>query len=78
MVEEVSLRVGIDARRSMDTVDRDGGAVTFGQNAYKFALAVARAQERIVFRNANGTVVFDAKGSTKAIKRMLEFCGLKQ
>lgn len=54
------------------------GVVTIGDDAYDFALAVASAQNRIVFRNPNGRVVFDAKGSTKAISQLLGLCGLKQ
>lgn len=58
---------------------RDGGGVAInGQEAVDFALAVMRAQRRIVFRNPNGTIEFNANGSTNAISQMLEFCGLKQ
>ena len=59
------------------TPDGDG-VLALGQNAYEFALAVGRAQKRIVFRDGNGTVVFDARGSTKAISQQLDFCGLKK
>ncbi|NNE85563.1 MAG: hypothetical protein HKN28_16490 [Alphaproteobacteria bacterium] len=59
---------------SVDSV----GVGVLGQKAFDFALAVAGAQNRIVFRNPNGTLVYDAKGSTKAISQLLEFCGLKQ
>ena len=55
-----------------------GGVEIAGQSAFEFALAVARAQNRVVFRDPNGTLVYDAKGSTKAISQMLEFCGLEQ
>jgi len=62
-----------------DKIGDVGRAVEFtGQSAYEFALAVMRARERVVFRTPGGTSVYDAKGSTKAISQMLEFCGLKK
>ena len=54
------------------------GVVALGQDAFEFALAVARAQNRVVFRNENGTAVFDVRNSTKAIAELLEFCELEQ
>lgn len=54
-----------------------GGAVALGASAVEFALAIGRAQERIVFRDGRGTVVFGAKGSTKAVAQLLDFCGIK-
>lgn len=57
---------------------RVGGTYTTGESAIKFALAASRARQRIVFRNSNGTVEFDARGSTKAITRLLEYCGIKR
>ena len=55
-----------------------GGVVINAQEAIDFARALMRAQQRIVFRNPNGTVEFDANGSTKAIRQLLDFCGLNQ
>ena len=59
------------------TSDTSVGVGIVGQKAFDFALAVAGAQNRIVFRNPNGTLVYDAKGSTKAIVKLLKLCGLK-
>jgi len=58
-------------------VGNDGFVESAGQPAYDFALAAMHAKNRIVFRAANRTDVFDAKGSTKAISRLIEFCRLK-
>ena len=60
-------------------LDRDGGGVAINaQEAVNFARALMRAQQRIVFRNPNGTVEFDSKGSTRAIEQLFDFCGLIQ
>ena len=50
----------------------------FGKPAYEFALAAMQAEERIVFRSANHTVVFDTNGSTKGITELFDLCGLPQ
>lgn len=50
----------------------------FGRSAYEFALAAMRAKERIVFRSANHTVVFDTEGLTSGITQLLKLCGLPQ
>ena len=60
-------------------LDRSGGGVVINaQQAVSFARSVMRANERIIFRNPNGTIEFDAKGSTKAISQLFDFCGLPQ
>ena len=79
---EVAWRIDKGAvRREMweaDSYTPLGGVGLVGQGAYEFALAVARAQKRVVFRNENGTVVFNPDGSAKAISQLLQLCGLKQ
>lgn len=61
-----------------DWISTTRGVGTIGQSAYEFALAVARAQVRIVLRNINGTAIFNTDGSTKAISQLLELCGLEE
>ncbi len=52
------------------------GVMNFGESGYEFARAAAVAQDRIVFRNRNGIVIFGAKGSTISIAQLAEFCDL--
>jgi hypothetical protein len=61
-----------------ETSRERGGNLSVGRSAYEFALAVGGAQRRIVFRDPNGTVVFDAKGSTKAVRQLLKHCEFEQ
>ena len=60
------------------TSDTSLGVGIVGQKAFDFALAVAGAQNRIVFQNPIGTLVYDAKSSTKAMAQLLKLCGLNK
>lgn len=60
-----------------NTLVGNGGVVAIGAQAYEFALGVAKAQNRVVFSNSNGTVVFNAHGSTNAIRQLLSFCEIE-
>ena len=51
-------------------------ALSQGQPAVDFAVAVATAKQRIVFRHQNRTAVFGVRGLPQAIFQLFEFCGL--
>jgi len=53
-----------------------GGITIAGKRAFKFALAVARAKNQIVFRTPNDTIRFGVKGAAESIRQLTELCSI--
>lgn len=61
--------------RNTDQID---GYAIVRQPAKDFALAMAKAQNRIVFQTILGTQVYSAIGAKTAISELFDYCGLPQ